>query len=232
MYMPLKKYTVNEKFLDKIDTQEKAYFLGIMCADGYNFYPKTNQFGIDVLNKDIDILHKLREAISFSGDVKTYGHRSRLIVTSKPLAKRLSELGCFHRKTGLNTFPTGKVVPHKLKWHFIRGYFDGDGSISSWATKYYHTNKFGERVEYFGRAISLEFESPEGFNDSLNLFIENELGFRVKSLSFRRKAKTSSSLRYNGMVRVPKVYKKMYQDATIYLQRKKDKFKELKICEF
>lgn len=36
-----RKYEINQDFFDEINTQEKAYFLGILFADGYNNYDKS-----------------------------------------------------------------------------------------------------------------------------------------------------------------------------------------------
>lgn len=53
-----------------------------------------------------------------------------LLIDSSKIKKDLIKQGCFPNKTYTLKFPTEEQVPKSLIWHFIRGFFDGDGSIT------------------------------------------------------------------------------------------------------
>lgn len=54
----LRKYHLNETYFDYIDTPNKAYLLGLLCADGCNFPPKGTVF-IALQESDRDLLEKI-----------------------------------------------------------------------------------------------------------------------------------------------------------------------------
>ena len=63
----------------------------------------------------------------------------RILLTSEKTVNDLIDKGCFRNKTKILKFPTEDQVPKHLIHHFIRGYIDGDGSIS-----YYKKNDYKE----------------------------------------------------------------------------------------
>ncbi len=118
----------NDDYFEKIDTEDKAYFLGLLFADG-NVYLKRYRVQITLANEDAYILTKFAECINYSG--KLYSDRglySKLILPSKKMCEDLILLGCTANKSLTLKFPD--KVPSELLHHFIRGYFDGDGHIS------------------------------------------------------------------------------------------------------
>jgi len=124
-----RKYPVNESYFDRIDTSDKAYWLGFLYADGCN-----HGYGISVhLNaKDENHLSKLRDILSPSKMIGHYTYIGRnpsvnLNLRSSVLSSRLSMLGCIPRKSLILRFP--KRLKLSLHSHFIRGYSDGDGWI-------------------------------------------------------------------------------------------------------
>lgn len=54
----LNTYEFNYDWLDEIDCQEKAYFLGLFAADGCN-YSRGNTFAISLIEEDSYILEQL-----------------------------------------------------------------------------------------------------------------------------------------------------------------------------
>lgn len=131
----------NDDYFEKIDTEDKAYFLGLLFADG-NVYLKRHRVQITLANEDVYILNKFADCINYSG--KLYIDRekySKLILPSKKMCNDLISLGCTANKSLTLKFPD--KVPLELLHHFIRGYFDGDGHISKdkkLVNAYYHIN--------------------------------------------------------------------------------------------
>lgn len=62
-------YFINENIFEKIDTEEKAYWLGFIYADGY-VSTNTYAFGIELSIKDIDHLIKFKKFLSWDGEIK------------------------------------------------------------------------------------------------------------------------------------------------------------------
>ena len=46
------------------------------------------------------------------------------------MKQSLINAGILEKKTTTLKFPTNQQVPVNLIWHFIRGYYDGDGSLT------------------------------------------------------------------------------------------------------
>lgn len=138
------KYSVNENYFEKINTEEKAYTLGFLYADGC--VSRDGRMIISLEEKDLEILEKIKFNLGFNGPIsyikpkkvwnKYFGRficvsgQYRLSIRNKKLAQDLINLGCIPAKSLVLKFPTQKQVNNHLKRHFIRGYFDGDGSLS------------------------------------------------------------------------------------------------------
>ena len=127
----LRKFKVNEDYFNIIDSEDKAYFLGLLYSDGY---VNKEGFYLSLCDKDLLILETFKNYISFSGDIKTKLPRKehhcvqkQLYIYSSKLAKSLTLLGCTQNKSHTVNFP--KILDEKFHSHFIRGVFDGDGSV-------------------------------------------------------------------------------------------------------
>ena len=67
------KYTRNENIFSKIDSPDKAYWLGVMYSDGYISKAQyTNKFGIAVAEKDEEWLEKFKEFLNYNGEIGHY----------------------------------------------------------------------------------------------------------------------------------------------------------------
>src|ERR1700733_5196521 len=136
-----RKYPINENFFDNIDTEEKAYFLGFLYADGCNQIAHHYSVVLALDSIDKEILHKLsnliyKNPIDANNQVKIQNreHEGKgieviLNINSKHICLQMLKLGCVSRKTFLLDYP--KWMRQDLHRHFIRGYFDGDGSINN-----------------------------------------------------------------------------------------------------
>lgn len=137
-----KKYDFNESFFKTI-TAESAYVLGWIMSDGCINYVKDKRYQIRLELKDKDILEKINKLLD--SNIKIY-NTSRatgrigidgksdivstlhlLQISSKKMVKDLLDLGVSPNKTKRVCVPSS--VKGKYVRHFIRGYFEGDGSI-------------------------------------------------------------------------------------------------------
>lgn len=127
----MRKFTVDFNFFENIDTEEKAYTLGFLYADGC-IASTLNKIQFDQLEPQEDILFKIKEVMQAEAPIHTHKGkhnrtRYRLLVCSKKMCQDLLKLGIIPNKSLTLTFPT--KVPQEFLRHFIRGYFDGDGCI-------------------------------------------------------------------------------------------------------
>jgi len=116
-------YKFNEDIFENIDTEEKAYWLGFLWADGYC------QCGLDIELTDEEHVLKLKEFLEINNKIIIRDRNNsityRLNCNSKKLASDLVNLG-FSLKDSRVNIPN---IPENLLRHFVRGYFDGDGHI-------------------------------------------------------------------------------------------------------
>lgn len=220
------KYYTDETFFDIIDTQEKAYFLGFLYADGCNYSTKKNSsINLSLKESDKEILQVLNNLIQPSRPLYFQSRATNrikypntedtylLTISGRYISEQLIKLGCTPRKTHTLKFPTEEQVPSHLIHHFIRGYFDGDGSICKYKVGNY--NK-----------VYINIVSTIEFLNKLQELLKQELNFNfVKLLNRFPKRKTNTrSLSFSGMIKCKIFGKWLYKDATIFLNRKKQVF--------
>lgn len=203
------KYEMNEQFFDFIDSEEKAYFLGYLYADGsvsFNGY----QACLALAEIDKSILEKFKEIINYTGPL-LFTNRTkqqnqwRLLLNSKYLCESLAKKNCTTRKTKTIQFPNKEQVPEILYKHLIRGIFDGDG----WS---YHNKKNNDTKAGIVSASKPFLDSIKNITDQLE--IKSSIG----------NYKTYYVLTYSGNNNSYKFLHWIYDDAKIYLERKKEKF--------
>lgn len=214
------KYVPNENFFDSINTEEKAYILGFLYADGNNYVKNNNyEVSIKLQLEDLSILEKMRDLISPDSQVKkvfdksTYKFYYLFKINSKVLSQQLSNLGCVPAKSLILQFPSW--IDLSLQHHFIRGYFDGDGSLYS---------KKPNKTNYVN--WGWQITSTQQFCETVKDIIQELDVHCSQSLSRPKTNKITTTLSVGGNLQVKKVLDWLYQDATIYLPRKFDKYQE------
>ncbi len=139
-YLPfqqkIKKHPVNSNFF-KTWSPEMAYVLGFIAADG-NICHSGRAHTLHIACDDQDVIEKIKNVLSYKGPIhkksRFNGKISYSLRICDPIIfKDLEKLGVTVRKS--LTFTPPKVF-RKLTRHFIRGYFDGDGSVSLRNTPY------------------------------------------------------------------------------------------------
>ena len=219
-----RKYNLNEDYFSTIDTEDKAYFLGFLYADGC-VSTRDNYIQLALKEEDKEILEKLKSSISYGGPLllqKRLGKnsfpngqdRTVLAFSSKKVKTDLIEKGCTTKKTFTLSFPHESIVPKSLINHFIRGYFDGDGCVSY-------------SLPEGSKTLSFEFNIIGTRNflvDIQDILIENCDLNRTK-ISVHKTG--MCYLRYRGNKNVKKICEYLYNNSNIFLQRKCSKFKML-----
>jgi len=119
-------YSFNKHYFDRITSPNKAYFLGLLLADGSVVAANPNCLRLSL--NDLCLIKAFKKDIKAEHPIKEYspGH-FRITICSKALAKSLPQHGLVPRKTFKVEFPT--TVFKEFHRHLIRGYFDGDGCI-------------------------------------------------------------------------------------------------------
>jgi hypothetical protein len=110
-------------------TAEMAYILGYWFADG-NIYsqPSCGGYTVSIGSKDVAHLELLRATIGLGKLTRITGSEVfKLVICRKAMYKDLLHLGGSERKSLTLTWPE---VPTDQLAHFVRGYVDGDGSLS------------------------------------------------------------------------------------------------------
>lgn len=133
-----KKSSVNNYIFETIDTEEKAYWLGFLYADG-NVRISNNSYKVELALKESDLEH----LIKFSNFMDLKKHPKyilkqkayKVFFGSRKVVEDLINKGCVTKKSLILEFPNYEVVSKEMMPAFIRGYFDGDGSISLTKTK-------------------------------------------------------------------------------------------------
>lgn len=123
-YNRINKTAINLNFFKEIDTEEKAYFLGIMFSDGSISH---NQFYLKL--KDSDVIYKFKKALKCDYHIKhnEFPYDNYVLeISCQEMCKDLIKLGCTPNKTRTIQFPD---IPTDMYRHFIRGFMDGDGCI-------------------------------------------------------------------------------------------------------
>ena len=121
-------------FFCKIESEEKAYWLGFIAADGhisqYRVSIELSQKDEKHLQKFADLFNcKLQKRSRYDKRTGKNYHSCQLKLNSKKLSNSLLEKGLKNDKTFSLSASIFDCVPKELMHHFIRGYFDGDGSI-------------------------------------------------------------------------------------------------------
>lgn len=233
-----RKYTLNENYFETIDSEDKAYWLGFIYADGFITKRKPghgqNVLGITLAEKDH--LEKFAGNIETNKPVKTYekknayhkggiSHEHKLALISNKLVSDVERLGVLERKTFLlENLPN---IPKELKRDFIRGYFDGDGSVFIINRKAIRNTKNGLKT-YSGKNLGITICGTFNF---LNSIIE-EIGDSdiPKNLIYKelRRQTDTWSIKLASNKRSLKFYDYIYgHNPKVYMTRKKDKFKSL-----
>lgn len=134
-------------------------------------------------------------------------------VTSKKIIQDLMKLNCMPKKSLTLTFPD--FLPEEYKSHFMRGYFDGDGTIYM-----ANINSRGYTYKKYHFAII-------GTKEFCEFYLKELINIGISGYAIHKEKRTKENVYHFRVSRqedVLKIYEFFYKDATIFLERKKAKF--------
>lgn len=126
-----RKYSCNDQFFKVIDSEEKAYWLGFLAADGC-VLSKRPVISLHLSSEDRSHLEKFRRDLDSNNPIYSLNTKNEhpacgIHIQSKEMKADLMDKGVVPRKSLILKSPQN--VPDHLIHHWIRGYFDGDGCI-------------------------------------------------------------------------------------------------------
>lgn len=203
----------NQNIFVNIDSQEKAYWLGILLTDGYICDTRKGcelQVGLQMI--DVDLLEKFKDFLGTNNPILKLAVRSerhqqmyRVVVNSKQMANDLSKYGIVPRKSKTTYLP---ILKHNLMPHLLRGILDGDGTIS-------------HRQD--GNVI-IGFCGTERLVAELRIWLISKLNIADNRL---HKNESVSFIQWSHIQDVGKIVDYLYKDAEVYMERKFNLIKSL-----
>ena len=207
---------------DNLDTEQKVYWLGFLFADGslIKYGPSYYRISVTLSSKDAKHLSKLALFL----DVKMHHYdvlnkqvdkiykRVVLHDTRKEDYEYIRSLGFVQRKSSKNLY-IPNVIPSNMVHHFIRGYFDGDGSVC--------IRKSGKQKGQ--KRFEIVAGHPAILEDIAGI-LRPIAGAKLRI--YKQNPHKCWAIETSGRKCKP-IYNYLYKDATIYLERKKEIFESI-----
>lgn len=217
-----RKYTLDEHFFDVIDNEDKVYILGLLYADG-TVNSKYNLIQISLQEDDLELLEEVNRRLGSNKPLQLihyeyakdrYGlnmkNQYRLTLSSSIMKQALINLGCVPKKSKILEFPN---IPKELYPHFIRGYFDGDGSIFKGVAKNRTSDNY--RIDLVG---TYDFLLP------IQKYLKEKLGISGGGIYPHHSTPEIYNLSFSGKQQTKKIADLLYDNATIFMKRKHDRY--------
>lgn len=220
-------YEYDDTYFNVIDTEHKAYWLGFIMADGCIVQKSKNKpslslvinlmgsddYHLEKFNKDLNgnlpVRHFKQKPVTINAanSIVHLDERDccKIEVNSKWLCLDLIKHGVDKRKTLNEQIPLIENID--LERHFIRGFFDGDGCFS--AVKPKNRNREYAKIFIASGEIIIDFIINRIYQSTGVLMSKDTYG----------KLYRCNCQNEDGCL---KIIKYMYEDATVYLDRKKE----------
>ena len=208
-----RKYYVDDQYFDNINTSNKAYFLGLLFADGNISNEQTHRISMFLQNQDFAILKKMLDDMNSTYPLKSIEYSKKnpnwqdqvgFTICSKGLWNGLYCHGMYPNKSLIVQYPIN--MPSELDRHFIRGLLDGDG----------HIQTDGHHIAITGTEMIL--------NTIKDIVVRNlPINCSVVSCSKNRNPITKDFKVY-GRKQAYMFLNWIYQDAEMYIDRKYDTY--------
>lgn len=201
-----------------IDSAEKAYVLGQIYGDGYNHYGTHSKFSMASIDSDTPLYEVIAQLFPFLKLKKYKAHPNMIYLECHEGAfcKDLQDLGMVSPKSKNDETLKFHFPQLKKEYisHFIRGYFDADG------TAYFpsrHRSRNNLKVE-FGCSTKNFLLSIKKILDENKIYFSYNERFRKVNNKLYNSYNLISSNRQTSLLFADFIYK----NANLYLQYKKD----------
>lgn len=208
-----RRFNVDDSYFSK-ENENMAYLLGFLTSDG-TVDKKNNRIKIGLSSVDKDFLEQIKKELRYEGDIFDYVTNngfnvSELTFTSSKIKKDLAKYNIIPNKTLTFTFP--KNLNKKYWIDFIRGYFDGDGSVST-------AGPYAIRWQICSATRDV-------LETVINFFYEE---YGINKVSILTSFRANHPLYYfqYSTNATKQIFKILYRDNCLKLPRKYNKFKEL-----
>lgn len=209
---------INHSFFSNITTEKQAYWLGFLFAEGH-LEVKRNCLGLRLGQDELKTIENFKTDIESEHKICRDSKNGAWYVkmSSPQITKDLQRYEFGGKKSGKIKLPK---LSNKLIQHFIRGYFDGDG----WITLNNKTNS--HVVCGFASCSSLMIKELQNF------LVKNKIIHKTKIVKRYRKNKNPNHndfycLHICGLEVVFSMYNFLYNNATVFMPRKKERFEQI-----
>lgn len=204
--------------LKLINNEKDAYILGLWFADGY--ISNNMQAGLSLNKKDSDLLNDILNYISPEQTLLNKLNQKCLIISSMDFVDNLKSYGITSNKS-INDYCIPDINKGLVR-HFIRGYFDGDGTVY-YDRKYLRFNICSITLNILND-IQIEF-LESSIISNINTEIRENKSYSVLG-NKTDNCKNMHRLFVRKKDDLCKLYKYLYDDSTIFLLRKKEIFEK------
>jgi hypothetical protein len=233
------RYSFNENYFDVIDDEHKAYWIGFIWCDGYMAIRDRDnhtsyEFKLALADHDCLHLEKFNNDIGGSYEIKHYecngyagrskAMEARILITNQYFGKLLIDnYGVVPNRTNCSNLLLR--VPDNLMKHFIRGVIDADGSFCHYTAE--ESNKYGT---YIVQKCAVDIGGqPELLKAIEQHLVRNNIVNNYDRKIHKRHEEEEKdgmyrNLKFCGRNQAMKLLHYIYDDATIYLDRKYEKF--------
>lgn len=217
---------IRHNIFSNIETELQAYLLGFYAADG-SINEKRKTFRIHLQKQDSELVYLYKDIISPDArtftveEHKTTGRNGKEVIahesfgvdiTSSKLCTDLINLGIGYNKSYCDLHIPN--IHESLIRHFIRGYFDGDGSIVVWLAR-----EKGKSDRVRGK-FDICAKSASILNEFIKFFAKYSIKLNLNYL----KRDDMFIVTTSNKKEVEKIYHLLYDNANFYLSRKFNKF--------
>ena len=211
----------NENYFETITTENQAYWLGFLWGDGSIHCNKNGQYciSLNLSIEDKSHLEKFKQEINSEHKItiakNKWGFNKNNTEPHYYCAFCIHSLKTYNDllKYGLYNPKSKRILPKlnpSLMSHFIRGYFDADGSLT---------------INKNTKTGIVSFCGPIEIISQIKPIIQQHCN--TKSEIYKYKTRNAADYRVGGTNNIKALYNYLYKDATIYLERKKEKFDTL-----
>ena len=196
-----------------------AWVLGFLASDG-NVSKNDNAIKISLSSKDKEILEKIKSLIEIENPIKDYTTHdgfdySSLQWTCKQHKKELAEYSIVPNKTFILQPPYKLSEEYRID--YIRGYFDGDGSIN--------LIKNSNGRGYGNLRWQVCSATKEILQWIMDVF-EKQYNIPPVSIGTQERVHTLYYIQYSTNA-TKKIYEVLYNESGMYLKRKKEHYEEI-----